>query len=104
MRKIIYRPHIPTPDVKQRANRLKQDFSYGWKKGKRYSKINNKGYASDIYISSKSAIKNVKLTRDDIPVISALVGLAIPFPFLSVLGFGIGFAIKKCINIISKKA
>ena len=103
MRKIIYRPHIPTPDVKQRTNQLKQDFSYGWKRGKRYSKINNKGYASDIYISSKSAIKNIKLTSNDIPVISTLVGLAVPVPFASIFGFGTGLVIKKLVNIISKK-
>lgn len=104
MRKIIYRPHIPTPDVKQRANRLKQDFSAGWRRGKRYSKINNKGFVSDVYIRSKSAIGNVKLNRNDIPVISALVGFAVPVPFASVFGFGTGLVIKKFVNIISKKA
>lgn len=55
----------------------------GWTNGKEFSKTNNKGLISDIFVRTKymtKEIKNLDIKQENIPILAAALGYIAPLP------------------------
>ena len=89
-------------DVLKTQKSLLSAVKTGWEAGKRYSQINNKGMASDIFVKSEAIARKISVTKDDIPAFTAIVSSFLPFPCTTIAGYGLGHVIKATLNLISK--
>ncbi len=89
-------------DVLRTQKSLFSAVKNGWKIGKRYSQINNKGLLTDVFVRGKAIKRNMTVTKDDIPAYTAMASSLLPFPGTTFAGYGLGHAIKGIIKLFPK--
>lgn len=104
MKILSFMSKVVPKDVARTKQSLCASIKSGWNVGKRYSQINNKGLAADMYIRGKAISHNVKLTKNDIPAVAAVAALPIPIPGAMFVGYGFGHVVKGAVNVFGKIA
>lgn len=97
----IYTKVIPQ-DVRQSEARLRNSLVDGWRMGKRYSKINNKGLTGDMFMRGRAIARNVHVKKDDIPALGVIIGTLSPIPGSFAIGYVVGKGVVKAINALKK--
>lgn len=75
----------------------------GWHTGKRLAKLKNQNPLRALCTKIYASVTKAKIRQKDIPAILGTVGLFSPVPAASVVGFGLGKLINKCLKIFNLK-
>lgn len=86
-------------DIVQTSGKVRAAIKNGWQTGKRYSQIKDANIFEGLSARSKGVrkeLKSLKLNKDDIPAISAIIfASSAPVPGAMLTGYTLGHIIKR---------
>lgn len=98
-----YEKYVPA-EFRRLQNDISESISYGSQAGKKWASINNKGLAKDLYVRTKSTVRNFHVEKEDIiPAVGIVLGTAlIPCIGGSFIGYFIAKGVKKFARVFKR--